>query len=85
MAISISKCEKLLVIHIIDNKLTCESHVGFICKKATPKLNALARIACSLKFDQRKLFLNAFITFMLFIMHLNFLMLQLTGCFTIEN
>ena len=43
MAISNSKCEKLLGIHI-DNKLTFEPH------------------ACSLKFDQRKLLLNAFIT-----------------------
>ena len=61
IAISNSKCEKLLGIHI-DNKLTFESHVRSLCKKASQKLNAFARIAYSLKFDQRKLLFNAFIT-----------------------
>ena len=60
-AISNSKCEKLLDIHI-DNKLTFEPHVKSLCKKVSQKLNAFARIANSLKFDQRKLLLNAFIT-----------------------
>ena len=60
MVISNSKCEKLLGTHI-DNKLTFEPHVRSPCKKASQKLNAFARIACSLKFDQRKLILNAFI------------------------
>ena len=61
MAISNSKCEKLLGIHI-DNKLTFEPHVRSLWKKGSQKLNALARIAYSLRFDQRKLLLNAFIT-----------------------
>ena len=52
---------KLLGIHI-DNKLTFEPHVRSLCKKASQKINAFARIACFLKFDQRKLLLNAFIT-----------------------
>ena len=60
IAISNSKCEKLLGIHF-DDKLTFESHVISLCKKASQKLNAFARIAYSLKFEQRKL-LNAFIT-----------------------
>ena len=60
MAISNSKCEKLLGIHI-DNKLTFEPHVRLLCKKANQKLNAFARITQSLKFEQRNLF-NAFIT-----------------------
>ena len=68
MAISSSKCKKLLGIHI-DIKLTFEPHVRSLCKKASQKLNAFARIACSLKFHQRKLLL----------------MLQLFRCFTIEN
>ena len=61
MATSSSKCGKLLGIHI-DNKLTFEPHVRSLCKKASQKLNAFARIAYSLKFEQRKLLLNAFIT-----------------------
>ena len=61
MAISNSKCEKLLGIHI-ENKLTFEPHIRSLCKKAIRTLNPFARIACSLKFDQRKLLLNAFIT-----------------------
>ena len=61
MAFPNSKCEKLLVIHI-DNTFTFEPHVISLCKEAIQKLNVFARIACSLKFDQRKLLLNAFIT-----------------------
>ena len=59
MTISNSKREKLLGIHI-DNKFTFEPHVRSIWKKASQKLNAFARIACSLTFDQRKVY--AFIT-----------------------
>ena len=51
---------KFLGIHI-DNKLTFEPHVRSLWKKASQKLNAFARIACSLTFDQRKV-LNTFIT-----------------------
>ena len=36
-------------------------HVRSLCKKAIQKLNACAKIVCSLKIDQKKL-LNAFIT-----------------------
>ena len=61
MAISNSKYEKLLGTHI-DNKLTFEPYVRSLCKKASQKLNAFARIAFSWKFDQRKILLNAFIT-----------------------
>ena len=61
MAIPSIKFEKLLVIHI-DNKLIFEPHVKSLYKKASQKLNAFARIECSLEFDQRKLLVNAFIT-----------------------
>ena len=60
MAIS-NKCEKLLGIHV-DNKLTFEPHVRSLCKRDGQKLNDFARIPFSLKFDQTKLLLNAFIT-----------------------
>ena len=59
-AISNSKSEKLLGIHI-DNKLTLEPHIRSLCKKDSQKPNAFARIACSLKFDQRKFLLIVFI------------------------
>ena len=59
--IASSCCEKLLGIKI-DQKLSFEPHVDSLCKKASQKLNGLARMASSLKFKQRKLLLNAFIT-----------------------
>ena len=36
-------------------------HIRSLCKKASQKLNAFARIAYSFKFEQRKILLNAFI------------------------
>ena len=45
MAISNSKCEKLLDIDI-DNELTSEPNVISLCKRASQKVNAFARIAC---------------------------------------
>ena len=59
--ISSSCCEKLLGIKI-NQKVSFEPHVQSLCKKASQKLNALARMASSLKFKQRKLLLNTFIT-----------------------
>ena len=59
--IASSSCEKLLGIKI-DHKLSVEPHVESLCKKASQKFNALARMTSSLKFKQRKLLLNAFIT-----------------------
>ena len=45
MAISNSKCEKLLDIDI-DNELASEPNVISLCKRASQKVNAFARIAC---------------------------------------
>ena len=59
VCIKSSKCEKGIN---IDNHVTFETHVGFLCKKASQKLNALLRVTWSHNFDQRKLLLNAFIT-----------------------
>ena len=61
MAISNSKFGKLLCIHI-DNKLKTEPHVRSQCKKASQILSAFVRIAHSLKYEQRKLLLNTFVT-----------------------
>ena len=73
IAISYSKCENLL-----DNKLTSHPHVKSLCKKVSQKLNAFARISYSLKLEQKKLLLNALITFL-------FSYAKFFGCFTIEN
>ena len=56
IAIFNSKCKKLPGIHFDKH------HVRSLCKKASQKLNAFARIAYSLKSEQRKLLLNAFMT-----------------------
>ena len=60
IAISNSKCEKLLGIHF-DKKLTFEPRVRSLSSKTSRKLNAFARIAYSLRFEQIKLLLDAFI------------------------
>ena len=36
-------CEKLLGV-FVDSKLTCQSHIDNICKKASQKLNVISRI-----------------------------------------
>ena len=59
--ISNGKCEKFLGI-TIDSKLMFDSHVKFLCKKASLKQDALSRVAYQLDFNQRKLLMNVFIT-----------------------
>ena len=46
----------------IDNKLALEEHVEGLCKKASPKVSAEARISSLMKFEQRKRIVNLFIT-----------------------
>ena len=53
--------EKLLGIKI-DNKLTFEEHIDRLCKKASQKVSALARISSLITFEQRKCIVNSFIT-----------------------
>ena len=53
--------EKLLGIKI-DNKLTFEEHVEGLCKKASQKVSALARISSLMRLEQRKHITNSFIT-----------------------
>ena len=61
VCINSSKCEKLLGVNI-DSNLTFETHVKFLWKKASQKLNALLPVTWSLNFDQSKLLLNEFVT-----------------------
>ena len=46
----------------IDNKLTLEEHVEGLCKKASQKVSAVARISSLMRFEQRKRIVNLFIT-----------------------
>ena len=52
--------EKFLGIKI-DNKLTFEEHVEGLCKKASQKVSAVARISSLMRFEQRKRIVNLFI------------------------
>ena len=56
--ISNNSCEKLLGV-FFDSKLTFQSHIDNICKKATRKLNDMSRIAPYMDFH-KKIALNAF-------------------------
>ena len=57
--------EKFLGIKI-DNKLTFEEHVEGLCKKASQKVSAVARVL-SLRFEQRKRIVHNFPFLLLFI------------------
>ena len=59
--ISNSNEEKLLGIKI-DTKLSFENHVSSLCKKASQKLHALARIVNFMDLGKRKSLMKAFIT-----------------------
>ena len=52
--------EKILGIHF-DNKLNFNNHVKKLCKKASQKLHALARLSNLMSIRQRKIIMNAFI------------------------
>ena len=56
-----SVCEKLLGIQI-DNKLNFESHLNGLCKKASSKIHALARISPYLNQYKKKILMNSFFT-----------------------
>ena len=55
-----SQKEILLGINL-DSELKFEDHVNFICKKASQKLYALARIAPFMDFKQRRNIMKAFV------------------------
>ena len=46
----------------IDSNLSFNKHINNLCKKASAKLNALARIAGYMDFPKRRLIMKAFIT-----------------------
>ena len=54
-----SECEKLLGVKF-DNKLTFEKHITDICRKASRKIYALARIAPYMNLSKRRMVMNAF-------------------------
>ena len=54
-----SECEKLLGVKF-DNKLTFEKHITDICRKASRKIYALARIAPYMDLPKRRMVMNAF-------------------------
>ena len=47
---------------IIDSRLTFEEHVNNLCKKASQKLNALARISSYMDIPKRRIIFKSFIT-----------------------
>ena len=55
-----SKKEKLLGISI-DTTLSFEHHITSLCKKASQKLHALARIAHYMDFEKRRSLMKAFV------------------------
>ena len=46
----------------IDKKLTLEEYVEGLCKKASQKVSAVARISSLMRFEQRKPIVDLFIT-----------------------
>ena len=59
LCIKNSLCEKMLGI-IFDYKLKFTNHIDEICKKASRKLNTLARIAAYMGIRKRGTLINAF-------------------------
>ena len=55
-----SSQERLLGL-TIEKSLKFQEHVSDICKKASPKLTALARLARIVPFDKKRLLMNSFI------------------------
>ena len=62
LIIKTSKSEKLLGINI-DPILTFNEHVSKLCKKASQKLHAIARISRYVIKDKLRLIMNAFFSF----------------------
>ena len=57
-----SEKEQVLLGIAIDSNLTFENHINNICKKATQKLNALARVAPYMNTQKRRIIMKSFVT-----------------------
>ena len=57
-----SEDEQVLLGITIDSNLTFENHIINICKKASQKLNALARIAPYMNIQKRRTIMKSFVT-----------------------
>ena len=58
----LSENEQTLLGVTIDSNLTFENHINNLCKKASAKLNALARIAGYMDITKRRIIMKSFIT-----------------------
>ena len=56
-----SEDEQELLGILIDSNLTFENHINNLCKKASQKLNALARISTYMTIDKRRILMKSFI------------------------
>ena len=72
-----SQSEKLLGI-VIDKNLRFDEHVTCLCKKASQKLHALARVFKFMNIEQRKKIMDALLA-------LNSAIVHWSGCFTLED
>ena len=54
-----TNCEKLLGVKI-DSKLSFDKHIKTICKKASNKLRALARVTPYMSIEKKKILMNSF-------------------------
>ena len=75
--IECSESVKLLGVSI-DNRLNFNEHVSNLCKKASTKLHALARISKFISQEKLRLLMKAFI-------ESQFSYCPLYGCFTVER
>ena len=55
-----SDCEKPLGVKI-DQKLTFNSHISDLCKKASKKVHALARVTPYMNISKRRIIVNVFL------------------------
>ena len=58
-----SEKEQVLLGITIDSNLTFENHINNICKKASQKLNPLARVAPYMNMQKRRIIMKSFVSF----------------------